>query len=153
MVKKYLNTETSLSVMDFGSYDVNGTYRNIFSINKTWQYTGVDMCLGKNVDVVVDSDFIWENIKDDFFDVVISGQVMEHVKEPWSMAQALGRVCKAGGFVFIVAPNTWVYHPYPIDCWRIFPDGMEHVMSKYGGFEKLECGMKGPDTYFFGIKK
>lgn len=151
-VKKYLHGKNDLSVMDFGSYDVNGTYRPIFSV-PTWKYTGIDMTEGPNVDVVVDENFSWSGVESCSFDVVISGQTMEHVKEPWEMARSLGRVCKEDGLVFVVAPNTFGYHPFPIDCWRIFPEAMEHVMVKYGGFDKLECGMEGPDTFFIGRKR
>lgn len=39
-----------IKVLDVGSFDVNGTYRDIFS--QKYDYTGLDMCAGPNVDVV-----------------------------------------------------------------------------------------------------
>ncbi|MFP4333725.1 MAG: hypothetical protein ACLFQJ_10540, partial [Campylobacterales bacterium] len=29
-----------------------------------------------------------------------------------------------GGLVITVNPVSWVYHEAPIDCWRIYPEGM-----------------------------
>src|SRR5437867_13318565 len=36
---------------------------------------------------------------DDVYDIVLSGQVMEHVRKPWVWIREVARVCKAGGLV------------------------------------------------------
>jgi len=150
-VRKYLDRNKPLKVLDVGSFNVNGTYKALFAV-PGWEYHGIDIVAGPNVDLVVDSDYRWESLVSGSYDVVISGQTMEHVTEPWSLAAAIGRVCKNGGLGFVIAPHTHQLHRHPLDCWRVFPDGMSHVMKKYGGFEQLECGMHGEDTFFFGRK-
>jgi hypothetical protein len=44
--------KSEVSVLDMGSYDVNGSYRHLFN-EERYQYTGVDTEEGPNVDVVL----------------------------------------------------------------------------------------------------
>jgi SAM-dependent methyltransferase len=59
------------------------------------------------------------------YDVVLSGQVLEHVRQVWTWMRELARVCKVGGLVITINPVSWPYHEAPIDCWRVFPEGMK----------------------------
>ena len=78
------------------------------------------------------------------FDVVVSGQVLEHVPKVWTWFAELARVCKPGGRVITVNPVSWPYHEAPVDCWRVFPDGMRALCDEAGlevifsSFESLE---------------
>jgi hypothetical protein len=38
--------------LDVGSYDINGSYRDIF-IEKKYEYYGLDMIEGPNVDIIL----------------------------------------------------------------------------------------------------
>ena len=60
----------------------------------------------------------------DAYDIVLSGQVIEHVRKIWLWIKELTRVCKVGGLVITINPVSWPYHEHPIDCWRAFPEGM-----------------------------
>jgi SAM-dependent methyltransferase len=64
-------------------------------------------------------------IPDDAYDIVISGQVIEHVARPWTWLREVARVTRVGGLVITINPVSWVYHEAPIDCWRIYPEGMK----------------------------
>jgi len=64
-------------------------------------------------------------IPDGYYDAVISGQVIEHVKKPWRWMPELARITKTGGFVVTINPVSWTYHEAPVDCWRIYPEGMK----------------------------
>lgn len=83
-------------------------------------------------------------VQSNSYDVVLSGQVIEHVPKVWIWIKELSRVCKPGGYVITIAPVSWPYHEAPIDCWRIYPDGMkalyEEVQLKtlVNRFETLE---------------
>ena len=46
---------SNIKVGDFGSYNVNGTYKSI--IPDKWIYTGFDILPGPNVDVVMKNEF------------------------------------------------------------------------------------------------
>lgn len=58
------------------------------------------------------------------FDFVLNLNVIEHVRRPWLWVEHLKRLLKHGGHLITVTPTSWPYHAAPIDCWRIFPDGM-----------------------------
>ena len=86
-------------------------------------------------------------IPDNYYDVVLSGQVIEHVRKPWIWMRELARVCKPGGVVITINPVSWPFHPAPIDCWRAFPDGMtavyedaelDVILSKFESLEALQ---------------
>src|SRR5262245_34468699 len=73
-------------------------------------------------------------IPDGSYDVVLSANVIEHVGKPWVWITELARITKPGGLVITINPVSWIYHEAPIDCWRIYPDGMknlyEHALLK-----------------------
>jgi 2-polyprenyl-3-methyl-5-hydroxy-6-metoxy-1,4-benzoquinol methylase len=79
------------------------------------------------------------------YDIVLSAQVIEHVRQIWVWIQELARVCKPGGLVVTINPVSWPYHEAPIDCWRAFPEGMKalyHYASlevKLSRWESLEA--------------
>jgi SAM-dependent methyltransferase len=64
-------------------------------------------------------------IADASYDVVLSGQVIEHVRKPWVWMREVARVCKSQGVVITINPVSWPYHEAPIDCWRAYPEGMK----------------------------
>ena len=53
LVSTHLAPGSALKVVDIGSFDVNGSYRTLFT-DPGWQYTGVDLEAGPGVDVVLD---------------------------------------------------------------------------------------------------
>ena len=63
-------------------------------------------------------------IDDGAYDIVLSGNVIEHVRAIWRWLPEVARVCKVGGLVITVNPVSWPYHEAPVDCWRIYPEGM-----------------------------
>jgi SAM-dependent methyltransferase len=66
----------------------------------------------------------------DVYDIVVSANVIEHVRKVWVWIKEAGRVCKPGGFVITLNPISWIYHPVPFDCWRIYPDGMRALYEE-----------------------
>ena len=123
--------ETPLVIADVGSQDVNGTYRPIFR-KDGWKYVGLDLAAGRNVDVVLQSEYDWSNVSTESFDVVVSGQTLEHTRNPFKFVKELVRIAKRGAIMCVIAPYQWEFHPFPIDCWRVFPDGMRAVMEESG---------------------
>jgi len=119
----YLQKNKDYKVLDVGSYGVNGTYRDLFP-RERFQYTGLDISPGPNVDFVPNDIYNWTELQDDQFDVIISGQAFEHVEFFWLTMQEIVRVLKKDGLLCIIAPNGFDEHRYPVDCWRFFSDGM-----------------------------
>jgi SAM-dependent methyltransferase len=85
------------------------------------------------VNYVAEQEYLFP-LRDNTFDVVLSGQVIEHVRKIWTWYRELARVCRPGGLVITICPVT-PYHEYPVDCWRIYPEGMkalsEAVSSRF----------------------
>lgn len=71
-------------------------------------------------------------LADDSFDVVLSCQVIEHVPKIWRWMPELVRVVRPGGLVITVAPVSWPYHEAPVDCWRMYPDGLSALYEDSG---------------------
>lgn len=83
-------------------------------------------------------------VPSDTYDIVFSAQVIEHVRKPWRWMPELARICRPGGLVITINPVSWHYHESPVDCWRIYPEGMralsedaglEVVVSEWGNIE------------------
>ena len=123
-IDNYLTPKGSLiKVLDTGSYDVNGSYKSLFDPS-VFEYTGLDMVDGPNVDIVPKNTYQWKEIEDNSYDVVISGQAMEHAEFFWITASEMVRVLRPGGRLCIIVPRGFVRHRYPIDCYRFDADGM-----------------------------
>jgi SAM-dependent methyltransferase len=71
-------------------------------------------------------------VPDNTFDVVLSGQVLEHVRKPWIWMKELARVCRPGGCVITINPVSWPYHEAPVDCWRVYPEGHRALAEEAG---------------------
>ena len=130
------------SILDIGSLCVRNheCYRSIFEKHN---YDGMDIVPGKNVDIAG-----FDNIKKQY-DVVISGQVMEHVKRPWEWLSSLTKYFSK--YICIIAPNTFKEHKYPIDTYRYFPDGMRDLFE-YANINIVEIFKSNTDTIGIGAK-
>lgn len=135
LVGRYLDSAKGGAVFDIGSYDVNGSYRCLFD-KPGWQYRGVDLAAGPNVDVVLESAYRLP-LPSDSVDLIVSGQAFEHVEFFWVAWLEQVRVLKPGGMIFLIAPSRGPEHRYPVDCWRFYPDGYT-ALAKYANLDLLE---------------
>ena len=71
-------------------------------------------------------------IPDETYDIVLSGQVFEHVPKVWQWMSELARITKIGGYVIVISPVSWPYHEAPHDCWRAYPEGMRALCEHAG---------------------
>ena len=115
---------------------------------RAWRYTGCDVAAGPNVDLVQLGPYLIQE-EGGQYDVVISGQCLEHVENPFLLVQEMGRMCRPGGLVILTAPWEWHYHPHPLDCWRILPDGMRALL-KFAQLDILEAYLVEKDCWGIG---
>ena len=134
---KYKHELAKGNILDVGSYNVNGCYREIFT-QQGIMYEGLDMEAGPNVDIVPKATYNWEEIDNDSYDAVISGQALEHIEFFWLTIGEMVRVTKENGLICIIAPNGFGEHRYPVDCWRFFTDGMV-ALARYFELEILHA--------------
>ena len=136
----------SVRVLDIGSQDVNGTYRDLFSFPGA-EYVALDIAPGPNVDLVVSDLYLWNEVPDASFDVVISGQTLEHIPFPWLVVEEIGRKLKVGGLACLIAPSSGPEHRYPVDCYRYFSDGMR-ALADWAGLDVLHVATLPAETGF-----
>jgi len=93
------------------------------------RWVGVDMSAGKSVDLVLDlaDDFdrVDGGIGGQRFNTLICFSVLEHVANPFRMAENLSRLLTDDGTAFISVPFSWKIHGYPSDYWRFTADGVK----------------------------
>ena len=149
--------EKELKILDLGSCIVFGSgqeklgsYRQFFT-NKKWHYKGADIIKGNNVDIVMEDGykFPFSNNK---FDLVISGQTLEHIEYPWVWFKEIKRVLKKGGICCIIAPFRSKEHKSPVDTFRYYPDGMK-ALAKWSELEIVKTETDGHDTYLIAKKE
>jgi SAM-dependent methyltransferase len=126
-------------VIDIGSRNVNGTFKPIFK-KLNVEYTGVDIDLGENVDIVLTEEYNWEELQPESFDIVIAGSVIEHCEYPWLFFDEVNRILKPNGLICVTAPAVWEEHKYPVDCYRYYPDGLK-ALCKWAEFDCIETGL------------
>ena len=137
----YLNPNEELKILDIGSFDKDGNYSYGLILNeKKWTYHGLDLKPGNNIDIVVENAYDWEDeIEDETYDLVISGQAFEHIEFFWLTLEQVKRVLKPGGLFFLIVPSTGPVHKNPYDCYRFNENAMK-AMAKYINLRVIEYG-------------
>ena len=129
LLQKYCDLSAPLRVLDVGSRDVNGSYRRLMP--KTWTYSGCDIQPGRNVDILMPALYDIP-LPGGSCGLVISGQCLEHVPNPFRLMRDMARVLAPGGLMIVSAPWRFNIHRYPLDCWRVCPDGMAELFRDSG---------------------
>lgn len=140
-VQNYISRDKEVKVLDVGSYNVNGCYRTLFAGSKA-KYTGLDISPGPNVDIVVEDSYNWDEIEDECFDYIISGNAFEHIEFPWLTIRQIYKKLKPEGIICILTPFSLGEHRYPTDCYRYYSDGLI-ALAKWGNFKVIECTVGG----------
>ena len=139
-------------VLEIGSGNVNGSLQPIV---KSWDpasYTGVDIAPGSGVDVVCAAEDIIEKFGKEQFDIVISTEMLEHVKDWRKVVSNIKNICMSGGIILITTRSLgFEYHGYPNDFWRYEAFDIKSIFSDCI-IEKMEADKKDPGI-LFRVKK
>lgn len=116
---------------------------------KNSKYIGIDIEGGghKNEYKKADKYFDGKNIPfgDNFFDLVICTQVIEHTLEYEYLLKEIYRVLKNKGTLILTAPFVWNEHEIPYDFFRFTKYAHENIFKNSGfDIQKIE-----PTTNFF----
>lgn len=114
-------------VVEAGSAIWNEQERSYRSLFTDCEFVGTDLKAGAGVDAEVD----WESMSRSLafvtargeFDVLISGQMLEHCRQFWEALRCFSMAVKSGGLVCIIVPSKQVYHDPP-DYWRFQRDSV-----------------------------
>lgn len=149
---------TKVKVIDFGSKDYNGSLKEFFTDS---DYIGVDISEGKNVDYVSKCHEFTTNEK---FDVVVSGEMLEH-DEYWrlSLKKMYDLLLPNGLLVISCAGKDRPEHGTRRTDGHLYGTTQDYYMNlepehfrevlKEDMFEDSNCFGYNQDTYFYGIKK
>jgi SAM-dependent methyltransferase len=144
LVNEYLDKTRPMKILEVGSLDLHNPKKDLifrrYFRRPNWEFIGLDIEPGHNVDVVSVDKYNYP-FPDNSFDLVLSGNTMEHVEDIYAFVKEIARLTK--DLVFIMVPNTHGLHQYPLDCWRVFPDGMKFLLAEVAGLEVIECYMGG----------
>ena len=131
-IKRYL--PDSPSVLEVGSYNINGTPRTVFTNCES--YVGVDRTAGPGVDLVLDAHSLSDYFKEQRFGIVICCEMLEHDSNPLLTVEQMTSLIDTGGFMIITSPsNGFPEHSYPRDYWRIMPHAYRDLL--FVGFQIL----------------
>jgi SAM-dependent methyltransferase len=131
----YFDAKETITVVDMGAADVNGSYRAIFDHPK-FRYIGFDTGPGPGVDHVLEDPYRVP-LADGSADIVVSGQMLEHAEFFWLSFQEMMRIVSPDGFVFLIAPSAGGIHRYPVDCYRFYPDAY-HALARHAGCDLVD---------------
>ena len=126
----------SLRVLEIGPDKLPSTYQSLINDDSIIWHT-TDINNNENLTYPTSDEYM-SQIPDNTYDVVLCGQVIEHVKKIWVWISHIERMCADKGHIIIISPVSWPYHEAPVDCWRIYPSGMEALLEDTS-FEIIDC--------------
>lgn len=117
-------------VLEVGSRDVNGSVRPFLTSLGARDYLGVDLVEGPGVDRVLNVDLLDSGLEGERFDVVVTTEMLEHVRDWRGAVSNLKRVVAPGGLLVITTRSFgFPYHDFPGDYWRYEVDDMRAIFS------------------------
>ena len=136
-IENYLRKDQHYQILDFGSFTNVGQRVNhrLLLQDHRCTITGVDIQAGTNVDIQMTKPYRIP-VRSRSQDVVMSGQVFEHIPFPFASMLEIARVLRPGGYVFLTVPSRGHRHS-KYDLWRFYPDSMR-ALAAYAELELLE---------------
>jgi len=129
---------TGQTVLEVGSYNVNGSVRPGIESHEPASYLGVDISEGPGVDLVADVEALPDEFPDGF-GLVVSTEMLEHVEDWRGAVRALVRLVAPGGHLALSTRSPgFPFHPYPIDMWR-YPVPLMAEILAVSGLKILSC--------------
>lgn len=123
---------SGIKVLEIGPDGEPSTYRSLVNdASITWDtlditWDTLDMRSSPSLKYCTSSEYEFP-VPTGAYDLILSGQVIEHVRKVWVWMQELARVCKKGGLVITINPVSWPFHEAPVDCWRMYPEAMRSL--------------------------
>jgi SAM-dependent methyltransferase len=128
---------TGAKVVDIGAVDVNGSLRSVAP--QGIDYIGLDFAPGKGVDILIEDPYSLP-LPDESADVIVSSSCFEHSEFFWLLFLDAIRILKPSGLLYINVPSNGVFHRYPVDCWRFYPDS-GRALQNWGRRNGVDCLM------------
>lgn len=140
------------TVLEVGSYDVNGSLRPIVESCAPLRYVGVDIRPGPGVDEICDVCELTERFGPESFDVVLCTEVLEHVRDWRGAVRQLSAVVRPGGTLLMTTRSAgFPVHSFPSDYWRYEIDDIPRIFPAMR-IEHLESDPYAPGVLLLARK-
>lgn len=117
-------------VLEVGSRNMNGSMKKHVRLLGPSSYVGIDIQVGGGVDIILDAKDICKKFGEERFDLVISTEMLEHVKDWRTVISQMKRVLRPGGILIITTRSKGCpQHDYPSDFWRFEQSDMRAIFS------------------------
>ena len=127
-IHQLTSDKKDLLLVDFGCGDM--PYRSVIEPH-VGKYLGVDLEMNPKAEHHIDFDSK-TTLPDNYADIVLSNQVLEHVDSPSGYLQEALRILKPGGSIILTTHGYWYYHPTPNDYWRWTSAGLRKTVEDAG---------------------
>ena len=134
-------------VLEAGSLDVNGSLRSFVIGLYPLDYTGIDLVEGPGVDEICDAEQIVARFGPESFDLIISTEMLEHVRNWRSVVSAFKNAIRPNGTLLITTRSRgFGYHAFPHDFWRYSVRDMKIIFSDMI-IESVQKDPEAPGTF------
>jgi len=117
-------------VLEVGSLDINGSLRSFVESRKPSVYIGIDIVEGPGVDIICDAENLLGKFEEESFDLVISTETLEHVRDWRKVISNIKKLCKPDGLILITTVRFGEsFHACSYGFWRYEPEDMENIFS------------------------
>lgn len=116
----------AVKVVEIGSQNVNGSIREVCPA--AFEYIGLDFAEAPGVDIVLEDPYALP-LADASADIVVSSSCFEHSELFWLTYLEVMRILKPDGVFYLNVPSNGIFHRYPVDCWRFYPDSGKALVS------------------------
>ena len=116
-------------VLDVGGRDAgkqDRSYRRFMPF--AGEYFIADINEGANVTHLMEEEYVLP-FEEGSIDLIISGQTLEHVKNPFRLVAEMKRVLKDNAMMILIAPSEGRNHD-EIDCWRFMRDSFRAIAEE-----------------------
>jgi len=142
LVESEIKSRSVATVADFGCG--NMPYRPLIEPHVE-RYCGCDLPGNELADSIISSNGVLP-FEDSTVDIVVSNQVLEHVRYPHKYLSEARRVLAANGKLILSTHGIWRYHPDPCDFWRWTSAGLRCEIEDAGFAVESFSGILGPEA-------
>ena len=132
-----LNREYEMDLQKFKK-QYNYYFQDIIDPNSsTFSTKNKNFILGD----ICSKNFIEENLEfTEYFDVIYSNNVFEHLKKPWIACSNINKLLKVNGICITIVPFSQRYHESPVDCFRYTHEGIRYLFEDEMEIEIIASG-------------